>query len=234
MHMKPLDILAIGAHPDDVEIGAAGTLIKAARSGKRVGIMDLTYAELSSNGTVERRQEEAAAATQLIGLAERIQCDFPDRGLEEVRSEAIRKVVDVIRETRPNVVIAPYFQDRHPDHESVSRIVKEAIFNAGIHKYQGYQALPAYRPSKFYYYFINTTVTPSFFVDITDIYSEKTAVLSCYRSQFEQEAGSVVTPLNNGYIELVEARERLFGQQAGTTYAEGFVSSTPLVLDYLP
>lgn len=232
--MKSLDILAIGAHPDDVEIGAAGTLIKAARNGLRVGIMDLTYAELSSNGTVERRQEEAAAATQLIGLTERIQCAFPDRGLEEVRVEAIRKVVEVIRETRPSVVLAPYFQDRHPDHESVSRIVKEAMFNAGIHKYQGKEGLPAYRPSKLYYYFINNTITPSFFVDITDIYIDKKSVLSCYRSQFEQEEGSVVTPLNNGYIELVEARERLFGQQAGTTYAEGFVSSTPLVLDFLP
>ncbi len=231
--MNSLDILAIGAHPDDVEIGAAGALIKAAKSGKRVGILDLTYAELSSNGTVERRQAEAAAATRLMGLTARFQFDFPDRGLEAVREQAIRKVVDLIRQTRPGIVLAPYQVDRHPDHESVSRIVKEAVFNAGIYKYQGNEALPAYRPGKLYYYFINTTTTPSFVVDISDIYIEKKAVLSCYRSQFEREEGSVTTPLNNGYIELVEYRERLFGQQAGTTYAEGFVSSTPPVWEFL-
>lgn len=232
--MDGLDILAIGAHPDDVEIGAAGTLLKAAKNGQRVAILDLTYAELSSNGTVERRQQEAAEATKLLGLAARYQFALPDRGLESVRDEAIAKVVDLIRTTRPTIVLAPYWQDRHPDHESVSRIVKEAIFNAGIHKYQGEQGLPAFRPAAFYYYFINSTATPGFFVDISDIYIEKKNILSCYRSQFEREEGSVNTPLNNGYIELVEYRERLFGQQAGTTYAEGFVSSTPLRLDFLP
>ncbi|NQF12724.1 bacillithiol biosynthesis deacetylase BshB1 [Brevibacillus sp. HB1.3] len=231
--MSSLDILAIGAHPDDVEIGAAGSLILAAKEGKRVGILDLTYAELSSNGTVERRQQEAAAADQVMGVAARYNFGLPDRGLEAVRESAIERVVKLIRETRPAIVLAPYYADRHPDHESVSRIVREAVFNAGIRKYLPEPSLPAYRPSQFLYYFINSTVTPQVVVDITGVYSQKMEALRCYRSQFELEEGSVQTPLTNGYLESVEYRERLFGQQAGVAYAEGFVSAAPYVLKSL-
>ncbi|MDN9008929.1 bacillithiol biosynthesis deacetylase BshB1 [Brevibacillus laterosporus] len=233
MEENHLDILAIGAHPDDVEIGAAGVLLRANQQGKKAGILDMTYAELSSNGTVVRRQEEAAIASEHMKLTARYNFGLPDRGLEANRELAIKKVVDLIRKTRPKVVLAPYFHDRHPDHESVSRIVKEAIFSAGIKKFVGERELPAYRPEHFYYYFINSTAIPSFFVDITDLYPQKIQVLESYRSQFEQEEGSVSTPLNNGYIELVEYRERLFGQQAGVKYAEGFVNATPLVLSSL-
>lgn len=231
--MSSLDILAIGAHPDDVEIGAAGSLILAAKEGKRVGILDLTYAELSSNGTVERRQQEAAAADEVMGVAARYNFGLPDRGLEAVRESAIERVVKLIRETRPAIVLAPYYADRHPDHESVSRIVREAVFNAGIRKYLPEPSLLAYRPSQFLYYFINSTVTPQVVVDITGVYSQKMEALRCYRSQFELEEGSVQTPLTNGYLESVEYRERLFGQQAGVAYAEGFVSAAPYVLKSL-
>ncbi len=228
--MPPLDILAIGAHPDDVEIGAAGSLLKAAKQGKQTAILDLTYAELSSNGTVERRQAEAAAANSLLGLAARYNFGLPDRGLEAVRTEAIKQVVDLIRQARPRIVLAPYWQDRHPDHESVSRIVKEAVFSAGIGKFAGNADYPPYRPQQFYYYFINSTAAPQFVVDVSDVYQEKIAVLQCYRSQFETEENSVPTPLNNGYIELVEYRERLFGQQTGLTHAEGYISAAPFVI----
>jgi len=228
--MSELDILAIGAHPDDVEIGAAGSLLIAARRGKRIGILDMTRAELSSNGTVERRQQEAAAADHLLGVTARYNFELPDRGLETAREQAIRRTVDLIRQTRPRVILAPYWEDRHPDHESVSRIVREAVFNAGIHRYDGFQSLPAFRPAQLFYYFINTTVPPVVVVNVSEVYGDKMAVLRCYRSQFEREEGSVATPLNNGYLEMVEYRERLFGQQAGVTYAEGFVTASPLVL----
>lgn len=233
MSTPELDILAIGAHPDDVEIGAAGSLLLAAASGKRTVILDLTYAELSSNGTVERRQQEAAAADKLLGVCARYNFGLPDRGLEAVREQAIERVVKLIRKTRPRTVLAPYFSDRHPDHESVSRIVREAIFNAGIRKYMPDPELPAYRPAQFLYYFINSTVTPQVVVDITTVFPQKMEVLRCYRSQFELEEGSVQTPLTNGYLESVEYRERLFGQQAGVRYAEGFVSAAPYVLTSL-
>ncbi|GED66703.1 bacillithiol biosynthesis deacetylase BshB1 [Brevibacillus reuszeri] len=231
--MSSLDILAIGAHPDDVEIGAAGSLILAAKQGQRVGILDLTYAELSSNGNVERRQQEAQAADKLMGITERFNFGLPDRGLEQVREDAISRVAWLIRQTRPKMVLAPYFSDRHPDHESVSRIVREAVFNAGIRKYQSDSSVEAYRPKQLLYYFINSTVTPQMVVDVTPIYPEKMEVLRCYRSQFELEEGSVQTPLTNGYLEMVEYRERLFGQQAGVALAEGFVSAAPYVLTTL-
>lgn len=228
--MSSLDILAIGAHPDDVEIGAAGSLLLAAKQGQRVGILDLTYAELSSNGNVERRQQEAAAADKLLGVVARYNFGLPDRGLEAVRETAISRVVELIRQTRPRLVLAPYYQDRHPDHESASRIVREAVFSSGIHKYQPDPSYPAHRPRQLLYYFINSTVPPQVVVDVTPIYPQKMEVLRCYRSQFEMEEGSVATPLTNGYLEMVEYRERLFGQQAGVPYAEGFVSAAPYVL----
>lgn len=231
--MKQLDILAIGAHPDDVEIGAGASLYKAAIKGCKTGILDLTFAELSSNGTAERRQQEAAQASQLLQLTERYNFGFPDRGLESIRDEAIKWIVDLIRSTRPKLVLAPYGQDRHPDHESVSRIVKEAVFNAGIHRYRGNEDLAGFRPAKFHYYLINSTAAPQFVVDVSDVYEQKLAILRSYRSQFETEENSVPTPLNNGYIELVEHRERLFGQQAGVTYAEGFINGGPVVLPEL-
>jgi bacillithiol biosynthesis deacetylase BshB1 len=182
---------------------------------------------------VERRQEEAAAANRLLGVAARYNFGLPDRGLEQVRDSAISQIVALIRTTRPRIVLAPYFQDRHPDHESVSRIVREAVFSAGIRKYQAQEGIAAYRPEQFLYYFINSTVTPQVVVDVTSVYPEKMEVLRCYRSQFELEEGSVATPLTNGYLEMVEYRERLFGQQAGVPYAEGFVGAAPYVLSSL-
>jgi LmbE family N-acetylglucosaminyl deacetylase len=104
------------------------------------------------------------------------------------------------------------------------------VFSAGIHKFAGYRPLPAYRPGQLLYYFINNTVAPNLVVDITEVFEQKMAVLRCYKSQFEREEGSVATPLNNGYLEMVEYRERLFGQQAGVACAEGFVSASPYVL----
>lgn len=231
--MNKLDILAVGAHPDDVEIGAAGALLRAASQGKRTGIVDLTLAEMSSNGTVERRQQEAAAASQLLKLHQRYNFALPDRGLAKVYDEAVTRLVALIRETTPQLVLAPYWQDRHPDHELTSQLVKEAVFNAGLTKWAGKQELPAYRPKQLYYYFINSMATPSFVVDISDIYQEKMNVLRCYRSQFERDEGSVITPLNSGYLEHVEARERILGKEAGVTYAEGFVAVRPLALSSL-
>jgi len=107
------------------------------------------------------------------------------------------------------------------------------VFSAGIRKYQANDSVSAYRPQKLLYYFINSAVTPQIVVDVTSVYPEKMKVLRCYRSQFELEEGSVETPLTNGYLEMVEYREKLFGQQAGVTYAEGFVSASPYVLPSL-
>jgi N-acetylglucosamine malate deacetylase 1 len=231
-----IDILAFGAHPDDVEIGAGGVLHQMSRKGKKVVICDLTLAELSSNGTVNRRQQEAAAADSQLGIYRRVNLGLPDRGLR-MSDEHIRPLVQIIRTFRPATVLAPFWKDRHPDHEMCAALVKEAVFNAKIRKYEaadGTESLPAHQVSQFFHYFINDSIEPQFIVDISEDMEAKMAALASYQSQFEIGDGSVATPLTAGYLERVRAREYGFGQAARVAYAEGFVSSMPLLLSVLP
>ncbi|KXG11016.1 Mycothiol S-conjugate amidase [Anoxybacillus sp. P3H1B] len=228
MEREQLDILAFGAHPDDVEIGMGGTIAKYAKQGCRIGICDLTLAELSSNGTVERRQKEAQKAAELLGAVARINLHLPDRGLYKTE-EAIRCIAVVIRQYRPRVIFAPYWVDRHPDHGNCAFLVEEAVFSAGIRRYEAGE-LPAHRVSSLYYYMINSYERPHFVVDISHTMETKLASLKAYASQFQKTAQSVDTPLTNGYIETVESRERLWGKQVGVLFAEGFMTKQPLVI----
>ncbi|WP_309245896.1 bacillithiol biosynthesis deacetylase BshB1 [Bacillus glycinifermentans] len=228
--MVMLDILAFGAHSDDVEIGMGGTIAKYAEKGFRIGICDLTRAELSSNGTVETRKSEAALATDILGVSPRISLSLPDRGLF-LNEEAIREAVTVIRAYKPKLVFVPYQKDRHPDHGHAAEIVEEAVFSAGIHKYQDGNNQPAHKVQNMYYYMINGFHKPEFVIDISDTMEKKIASLRAYRSQFTRSGQSVETPLTNGYIETVEAREKLLGKEAGVAYAEGFFSKRTLVLN---
>lgn len=133
--MYNADVLAFGAHSDDVEIGMGGTIAKFVKQEKKVMICDLTEAELSSNGTVSLRKEEAAEAARILGADKRIQLTLPDRGLI-MSDQAIRSIVTIIRTCRPKAVFMPYKKDRHPDHGNAAALVEEAIFSAGIHKYK--------------------------------------------------------------------------------------------------
>ncbi|MBM7681440.1 bacillithiol biosynthesis deacetylase BshB1 [Pullulanibacillus pueri] len=227
--VESLDLLAFGAHPDDVEIGMGGTIAKHISLKKAVGIIDLTKAELSSNGDVVTRQQEAKEASEILGLTVRQSFDIPDRGIE-MNHETISLIVDSIRRYRPSVVFAPYFIDRHPDHGHCGRLVEEAVFSAGIRKYKGMQDLPSHKVEALYFYFINGFHTPSFCVDITQVHEQKMRALSAYKSQFILSEESVETPLTTDYLETVESRDRLFGKEIGTRYAEGFISKKPLVI----
>jgi bacillithiol biosynthesis deacetylase BshB1 len=224
-----VDVLAFGAHADDVEIGMAGTIAKLTQDGKQIAICDLTEADLSSNGTVELRKEEARQAAEILGVGSRITLGFPDRGLL-LREDYINNIADVIRTYKPEIVFAPYFDDRHPDHGNCARLVEEAVFSAGIRKYQTSKTNLPHRVKRLYFYMINGFHKPDFTVDITLYMEKKLASLRAYRSQFEQTAESVETPLVNGYIETVEARERMFGKQVGVEYAEGFKTKVPILL----
>jgi len=229
MVQHTLDILAFGAHPDDVEIGMAGTLAKYIKKGFQAGICDLTLAELSSNGTVEIRQDEARKAADIIGIQVRINLQLPDRGLFS-KEDYIKKVVTVIRQYRPKVVFAPYWVDRHPDHGRCAQLVEEAVFSAGIHRFIDEQRLPSHRVSSMFYYMINGFHRPDFVIDISETMEVKLESLRAYKSQFIKTEGTVETPLSNGYIETVESRERLFGKEVGVAYAEGFITKKPLLL----
>ncbi|MGX1981943.1 bacillithiol biosynthesis deacetylase BshB1 [Thermolongibacillus altinsuensis] len=228
--MERLHMLAFGAHPDDVEIGMGGTIAKYAKKGYKIGICDLTLAELSSNGTVETRQKEAKRAADILQVHTRLQLRFPDRGLER-KEEYIRQLVTVIRTYRPKLVFAPYWVDRHPDHGHCAKLVEEAVFSAAIRRYEDEQHLPAHRVDALYFYMINGFHRPSFVVDISETIEQKLASLRAYESQFQRAEGSVETPLTNGYIETVESRERLFGKEVGVAFAEGFIATKPLLLE---
>jgi N-acetylglucosamine malate deacetylase 1 len=227
MTVMEIDILAFGAHSDDVEIGMGGTLAKYAAAGKTIVICDLTRAEMSSNGTPGIREKEAEEAASILGVMERVNLRLPDRGLY-LRKDYIDEIVHVIRQYRPKIVFAPYEADRHPDHGNASSLVKEAFFSAGIKKYG--EGEP-HKPIALYFYMINGFHKPDFVIDI-DLYIEtKIKSLEAYQSQFISREGSISTPLTEGYLESVEARERMMGKTAGLSFAEGFFAHTALIVD---
>jgi len=230
MDRQAVDILAFGAHADDVEIGMAGSLAKWAANGKKIIICDLTEAELSSNGNVDSRRKEASKAADLLGAVERVNLYLSDRGLFLTEAH-IRKISNVIRKYKPRVIFAPYHNDRHPDHGNCYRLVEEAFFSAGIRKYEVEGNLPPHKAIYLYQYMINGFDSPDFVVDITDYINKKVEALQAYQSQFFINKGGVQTPLTEGYIESVTARDKLFGKEVGVGFAEGFLSSKPLLLN---
>lgn len=226
-----VDLLIFGAHPDDAEIGMAGTIAKHTRAGLRVALCDLTRAEMSSNGDVETRRREAEEAGRILQVAERTNLGLPDRGLY-MSKLYVDAITQEIRRLKPRLVFAPYWQDRHPDHVACSHLVEEAVFNAKLRRY-----LPETEPvavEQLYFYFINDLHECNVMVDVTDAYASKTAALRAYASQFSPVSGGngfVATPLNQDYLERVEARDRLLGQKRMAAYAEGFVSKLPTLID---
>ncbi|MNO40269.1 4-oxalmesaconate hydratase [compost metagenome] len=230
---RKLDILIFGAHADDAEIGMAGTIAKQVAAGYSVGLCDLTEAELSSNGNVALRKEEAAEAAEVLGVQVRHNLGIPDRGIY-VNPEQIAMVTEVIRTYQPSIIFAPYWEDRHPDHIAASKLVEEAVFNAKLRRYMPDK--PAVAASDLYFYFINDWKTPDLLVDVTDDYEKKENALECYRSQFGQSSSNdgeevALTPLNQGYVERVRARDALLGQRKLIPYAEGFAVKAPYVVN---
>ena len=231
--MTPVDLLVFGPHPDDLEIGAGGTIVKHAARGWRIGLCDLTAGEMGSNGTVEERLAEAEAARSVLGAAWRVNLGLPDRAFGHA-PEHIRAAVDVIRRARPSTVALPYWSDRHPDHATASRMLIDAVFNSGLRKYE--VAGEPWKPAAVCYYFINESAPPSFVVDVTAEYDAKRRALACHSSQFNAAApGAVATRLTSPrFRQLIESRDAQFGALAGVEFAEGFVMREPVVLRELP
>lgn len=228
----PVDILAFGPHPDDIEIGIGATLAKHAALGHRVGLCDVTAGELASNGTVEERLGEAEAARIVLGAEWRTNLRVPDRGIGTDPGH-IRVAAELIRRARPRVVALPYWSDRHPDHVAASQMLTEAVFSAGLRRYPG--AGEAWKPDAVCYYFINDAVQPSFVVDVSGHYDTKRRALACHASQFQPSGRDAVqTRLTTArFPQLVESRDAHFGAQVGVAFAEGFVVRQPLVRPHL-
>lgn len=223
-----IQVLALGPHPDDVEIGMGGTLARFAASGRPVAVADLTRGEMGSNGTPEQRVAEGEEAGRILGLQFRLNLGLPDRGLTAADPAQVRTIVEVIRTHRPAILAIPYGEDRHPDHRAASALCYEAWFNSGLRRYETDQA--AYRPT-LVYYFINNEREPSFVVDVTHFYDKKLASLAAHASQFGQ--GEVTTRLNtsSGLLHLMQSRDGLLGARSGVQFAEGFYKPELLRLD---
>ncbi|HKH97678.1 MAG TPA: bacillithiol biosynthesis deacetylase BshB1 [Candidatus Sulfotelmatobacter sp.] len=231
---QPLDILAIAAHRDDVEQTCGGTLLRAAQRGQRTGILDLTQGEMGTRGTAEDRAREAADAAKILGAGWRRALDIPDGRVENTWENRL-KVASVIRETRPRVVILPYWKGRHPDHYTASVLGYEACFLAGLGKLgirgQGSgasenseQVLPSHRPFKIVYATLYYDIRPTFVVDISEQFEGKFASILAYKSQFsDQDAGKDLFPAQDEIRARVEAMARFYGMLGGVTYAEPFL-----------
>jgi bacillithiol biosynthesis deacetylase BshB1 len=223
-----IDLLVFGPHPDDIEIGLGGTVAHHTAAGYAVGLCDLTKGELSSNGTPEQRQVEAAAAARVLGAAWRENLGWPDGGID-ASPAMIRGAVDVIRRHRPRTVALPYWDDRHPDHVAASHVLRTAAFKSGLRRYST-EADP-WRPDWVCYYFINDSAAPSFVVDVSDQYGRKREALECYASQFAPSGdGAVATRLTAAaFRQLVESRDAQFGALTGVAFAEGIVVREPVL-----
>ena len=228
MSVDAVDILVFGPHADDLEIGLGGTIARHVAEGHRVGLCDLTRAELSSNGTPEQRLTEATEAAAILGAAWRENAGWPDGGIDG-SAEQIRSAADLIRRVRPRVVAIPYWHDRHPDHEAASAALRKAAFTAALRRYETAHA--PWRPDWVCHYFINDSVQPSFVVDVSAHYEKKRAALDCYRSQFSHRGYETVgTRLNAPtFRQLIESRDAQFGALAGVAFAEGLMVREPIV-----
>jgi bacillithiol biosynthesis deacetylase BshB1 len=224
--MDSVDLLAFGPHPDDIELGMGAAVALHAARGARVGLCDLTAGEMGSNGTVEERLAEAEAAGRVLGAAWRTNLRWPDRGIGG--DVQVRAAAALVRQARPRAVAIPYWSDRHPDHVAASRVLTEAIFNAGLRRYDADG--DAWKPEWVCHYFINDAAEPSFVVDVSKAYEAKQRALACYRSQFQPTgAGAVPTRLTAAsFPRLIESRDMQFGARIGVAYAEGFVVREPV------
>jgi bacillithiol biosynthesis deacetylase BshB1 len=229
--MQPVDILAIAAHRDDVELTCGGTLIKAAKRGQRTAIVDLTQGEMGTRGSAVLRAQEASNAAEVLGVSARETLGLPDAGIEN--SPATREALArVIRRFRPRVVIAPASDGRHPDHRVTAGLVRDACFVAGLAKIA--PEVPKHRPHKVLHSltYRQDFVRPSFVVDITDEFEQKLAAVRCYGSQFDGEiqAGEVF-PNGEPLYDVIRHYAATYGSLIRTRYGEPYSTTEMMRVD---
>ena len=228
---QPADVLAIAAHRDDVEQTCGGTLLRMAARGLRTAILDLTQGEAGTRGTAQDRAREAAEAGRLLGVSWRQALDLPDGAIENTL-ENRKKIVRVLRELCPRVVILPYWQARHPDHAIVATLGYEACFLSGLAKIE--TGAPPHRPFKIVYASLYADVRPSFVVDITPFIEQRHAALMAYRSQYANQAtGNALFVPEEEIRERTFAEARHYGLLAGVKYGEPFVQKEVGLIDDL-
>jgi N-acetylglucosamine malate deacetylase 1 len=230
-----LDILAIAAHRDDVEQTCGGTLLKMAEAGHRTGILDLTQGELGTRGDAQSRAAEAAEAARILHVNWRQALDIPDGQVENTHANKL-KIVRVLREQKPRVVILPYWKGRHPDHYTCATLGYEACFLSGLTKLdlRAGPSLPPHRPFKIIYASLYYDVRPTFVVDITGQFETRLQALFAYKEQFsDQKQGSDLFPAHADIRERIATMASFYGLLAGVKYAEPFVQKEVGLIDDL-
>lgn len=236
--MLKLDILILAVHPDDAELGCSGTILKHIALGKKVGIVDLTRGELGTRGSAEIRDQEAAAAAQILGLSVRENLAIPDGFFENSRQYQL-KVIEAIRKYQPEIIITNAYFDRHPDHGRACDLVTDATFLAGLRKietFQEGQLQESWRPKLLLHFIQDMYIQPDIVIDVTEHWDKKLESIFAYQSQFHNPEweGEPQTYISSPeFIAVVESRAREFGKAINVRYAEGFTSRKILGVDSL-
>lgn len=230
-----LDVLAIGAHPDDVELTCGGTILKLVRQGRKVGVLDLTEGELGTRGSREIRASEAAEASKILGLSVRESLGLPDGGIEST-PETRTSVIRLIRRYRPEILFIPYHMDRHPDHEHAHVLARESWFYAGLQKIatdDGGLPQEPHRPKAYFCFMQWQQFVPSFIVDVSAEAEEAFKAMQAFKSQFfNPESRERETMLSApGFLESMKTRLAYFGDRIGVRYGEPFYSPRPVKVD---
>ena len=230
--MTGIDVLAVGAHPDDVEVGCGGVLALCTRSGMRVAIADLTGGELGTQGTPELREEEACRAADVLGVTTRVNLGLPVGGVGTDPAHR-SAVVTLLRTLRPRLVLAPYhLDDRHPDHAAAGRLMRDACFLGGVARWG--EGEP-HRPVRLHHYMLHHVFEPTYVVDVTPVWEQRTAAVAAFASQFAARPEDRRTAIaDGGFLELLAARALVFGAMIGARRGEAFHCAGPLGLDRLP
>jgi bacillithiol biosynthesis deacetylase BshB1 len=232
-----LDILAIAAHPDDVELSASGTLLKAKAQGKKIGVLDLTGGELGSRGTKETRTAEAKSASEVMGLDARVNIGLEDGFFQNVKESQLL-IIEQLRKYQPDIVLinAPY--DRHPDHGKGANLAKDACFLSGLVKIEtsvdGIDQAP-WRPKAVYHYIQDYFIEPDFVVDISEYLDQKIDSIKAYKTQFfDPESKEPSTPISGEeFFTFLKGRWMSYGRLIGAEYGEGFITVRPIGVEDL-
>lgn len=226
-----LDLLAIGVHPDDIELGCSGTLINEIKRGKKAGLLDLTQGELSTRGTVETRYQESANAAMIIGAVVRENLKMRD-GFFKNDEEHQLKLIQAIRKYQPEIIIGNILQDRHPDHGRAGHLISDACFLSGLAKIQTKDEKgneqSKWRPKYFLQYMQDWYHEPDLLIDISDVFEQRMKSIEAYSTQFHtpiSEGGGSQTYISTpDFLESIIARARMLGKRIGVKYAEGFIT----------
>lgn len=223
-----VDILAIGVHPDDIELSCSGTLLKQISLGNTVGLVDLTQGELGTRGTAEIRLQEANDAAEIMGAKFRENLGMKD-GLFEITEENMLKIVKVIRKHRPRMLLANAIDDRHPDHGRAAELVHRATFLAGLRRIETSldgEVQDPWRPKQVYHYIQDRSLVPDVIVDIGGFIDRKMEVIRAFRSQFyDPKSKEPVSPISGqDFMDFIVSKARVYGREAGFEYGEGFTA----------